>query len=652
VDLESFYLIMHFNNLMPGQLGYRNLVIHELLSRDKVLAHPVKKIIDSIEEGVSWPELMGMLPHLEAWLNAHRDYIAGKVSYFNASGNDDFVIACFMRYQREMKGGFYNQLVSLISTVLKQSNRLVQFASKDVMFCKKGDELGATFQGQFYPLTDELATGDQFVWALSAQSKHAVDAHFDISMHLGRCPYLDEEGLQVAIGTKLQAMIRGELALDFLSELPQEEFNRCYQILTFLDAQHWYDFAGSLFSLTQSCFRQQRAQFIENMDITLLLDQKQVVQVLVSGMCVLEHALSELPDQLIAKVDRYCAAQIPHMLKKMSFLADQLKDLPVVLDVQDGLVGVTFEQQCLYQVPFHKLSQISHKQVTWQCYKVLAENPMNVLRVILAGYNDYLELFAAMQEIGNQELAICRELAVLCHLKKPLSCITQPKFHQFDLVANKQHLIDYERLLSERGFDINWFKDAVAFVANNRRLSVRLILHSLEVYSHPEQSQLEKPICLSRQMRFLSEVNPRAFLQRQITNTYDTYSAMYLMRLADVFGIEYSQMHFDVMAYRGVCLLQLYQNYLSRTGRHHPALFQAAIKNMYECMGQHVQTSKYTYAKGQGPTHDLHAIGLALIERCMLAGCPHQLAQGLLYRLQNVFGSVPQTFALESKLGL
>ena len=80
---------------------------------------------------------MGLPPHLETWLNAHQDYIAGKVSYFNTSGNADFVIACFMRYQREVKDGFYNQLVSLISNVLRQKDRLVQFASKDVMFCKK-----------------------------------------------------------------------------------------------------------------------------------------------------------------------------------------------------------------------------------------------------------------------------------------------------------------------------------------------------------------------------------------------------------------------------------------------------------------------------------------------------------------------------------
>ena len=68
--------------------------------------------------------------------------------------------------------------------------------------------------------------------------------------------------------------------------------------------------------------------------------------------------------------------------------------------------------------------------------------------------------------------------------------------------------------------------------------------------------------------------------------------------------------------------------------------------------GQHAHMSQYRYTKGQRPTHDLHAIGLALIERCMHAGCSHQLAQGLLYRLRNVFGSVPVTFALESQLCL
>ena len=244
---------------------------------------------------------------------------------------------------------------------------------------------------------------------------------------------------------------------------------------------------------------------------------------------------------------------------------------------------VTIEQQCLYQVPFYQLSQISHKQVTSE-YTVLAENPMNVLRVILAGYDDYLELFTAMQEMGNQELAICRELAVLCHLKKPLSRITQPKFHQFDLVANKQHLIDYARLLAERGFDVHWFEDAVAFVANNRRLSVRFVLHSLEVYSHPEQSQLERPICLSRQMHFLSEANPSAFLQRQITNTYDTYSAMYLMRLADVFGIEYAQIHLMLWHTR-VCA---YYSYIKTTSAGQGGITQRYSRRLSRiciCMG-------------------------------------------------------------------
>ena len=125
--------------------------------------------------------------------------------------------------------------------------------------------------------------------------------------------------------------------------------------------------------------------------------------------------------------------------------------------MQHGRIRVIHEQQCIYQVSFSELSQINHQKVIGQCYGVLAQNPMSILRVILAGHHDFMGLFLAMKKVGHQDLAICHELAVLCHLRKPLDCVVRPKFHQFDLVAQKQHLVDYAVLLSELGFEIRWF---------------------------------------------------------------------------------------------------------------------------------------------------------------------------------------------------